>query len=97
MVARINSRQKICCLFETFLPYNVRQVTTHEDLDSFKQATQSKVCGLRCPTHGRTPEVRFTGSSLRDVTIRMSGCCEKLMHQANAAIAGVAAMPRWSR
>lgn len=72
-------------------------MTGQEELDSFKHATQSKVCGLRCPTHGRKPEVCFTGSSLRDVTIRMSGCCEQLMHLANAAIAGVASMPRWGR
>jgi len=71
-------------------------MTGQEELDSFKRTTQSKVCGLRCPTHGRTPDVRFSGASLRDVTIRMSGCCEKLMTLANAAIAGVAAMP-WGR
>ena len=72
-------------------------MTGQDQLDSFKRATESKVCGLRCPTHGRTPQVRFTGSSLQDVTIRMSGCCEKLMQLANAAIAGVASMPHWGR
>jgi len=63
-------------------------VTGHEELDSFKRATEHKLRGLRCPTHRRPPQVCFTGSSLRDVSIRMSGCCGKLMGLANAAIAG---------
>ncbi|HZU27074.1 MAG TPA: hypothetical protein VFA04_16220 [Bryobacteraceae bacterium] len=59
-----------------------------EELDSFKRATENKVHGLRCPTHRRRPEVCFSGTSLRDVSIRMSGCCARLMELANAAIAG---------
>ena len=58
-----------------------------EELESFKRVTENKVRGLRCPTHRRRPEVCFNGSSLRDVTIRMSGCCARLMELANAAIA----------
>ena len=58
-----------------------------EELESFKRATEGKLRGLRCPTHRREPELFFNGASLRDVTIRMSGCCARLMEMANAAIA----------
>ena len=59
-----------------------------EELEQFKRATEDKLQGLRCPMHRRGPELRFSGSSLRDVSIRMSGCCARLMVLANAAIAG---------
>jgi len=75
-------------VFETVHGYNVDWMTAREEFESFRTATESKLRGLRCPTHRRPPEVRFAGSSLRDVTIRMSGCCSKLMDLANAAIAG---------
>jgi hypothetical protein len=64
------------------------QMAGREELESFKRATECKLLGLRCPTHRRAPQVCFMGSSLRDVTIRMSGCCAQLMSLANAAIAG---------
>jgi len=75
-------------MFETVSGYNVKWMTPREEFESFRIATESKLRGLRCPTHRRPPDVRFAGSSLRDVTIRMSGCCSKLMDLANAAIAG---------
>jgi len=59
-----------------------------EPLESFRRATRVKLEGLRCPTHRQPPHVSFSGSSLRDVSINMSGCCAQLMSLANAAIAG---------
>jgi hypothetical protein len=56
-------------------------------VERFKQSTKEKLRGLRCPDHHQPPRLHFSGSSLRDVTIAMSGCCERLMELANARIA----------
>jgi hypothetical protein len=56
-------------------------------VEQFKQATQNKLDGLRCPEHRQPPRLQFQGASLRDITISISGCCEKLMELANARIA----------
>ena len=57
------------------------------DIEAFKRRTEGKLSGLRCPDHGREPRLRFHGSSLRDVTVQMSGCCQKLIALANQRIA----------
>lgn len=53
----------------------------------FKERTIAKVRDLRCPIHGRPPRLAFRGSTLRDVSIRMSACCDTLMAIANQKIA----------
>jgi hypothetical protein len=60
-------------------------------VERFKQATKEKLRGLRCPYHHQPPRLHFCGLTLRDITISMSGCCEKLMDLANARIASAAA------
>jgi hypothetical protein len=60
-------------------------------VERFKQATREKLRGVRCPDHRQPARLHFSGSSLRDITISLSGCCEKLMKAANARIASVAA------
>jgi hypothetical protein len=56
-------------------------------VERFKQLTKEKLRGLRCPDHHQPPRLHFSGSSLRDVDVSLSGCCEKLMQLANARIA----------
>ena len=56
-------------------------------IDEFKQNTARKLETVRCPDHRQPPRIQFRGSSLRDVTIQMSGCCAKLLELANKAIA----------
>jgi len=51
-----------------------------------KERTASKLGNLRCPVHGQSPRLRIQGSSLRDVTIQMSGCCDELIGLANRKI-----------
>jgi hypothetical protein len=58
-----------------------------DSVEQFKQATERKLNGVRCPDHQKPPRLRFDGSSLRDITINLSGCCQKLMSLANVAIA----------
>lgn len=55
-------------------------------VERFKQATEEKLRDVRCPEHNQAPRLRFHGSSLRDMTISLSGCCSKLMEIANARI-----------
>ena len=59
-------------------------------VERFKQSTREKLRGLRCPEHHQVPRLHFSGYSLRDTTISMSGCCEKLMELANARISSPA-------
>ena len=58
-----------------------------QEAGRFKQWTRDKLRGVRCPDHHQAPRLHFSGLSLRDVKISMSGCCDKLMGLANARIA----------
>jgi hypothetical protein len=60
-------------------------------VERFKQSTKAKLRGVRCPEHHQPPHLHFQGVSLRDITVSMSGCCEKLMELANARIASATA------
>jgi hypothetical protein len=57
-------------------------------VEQFKQATEEKLRGVRCPEHRRPPRIRFHGNCLREITISLSGCCPKVMELANARIGG---------
>jgi hypothetical protein len=58
-----------------------------DPLQEFKEETARKLRGLRCPDHRQVPRLRFHGGSLRDISIQMSACCEKLIALANQKIA----------
>jgi hypothetical protein len=53
----------------------------------FKRRTEDKIGKIRCPRHQQAPRVKFHGTTLRDVTIQMSACCDTLIKMANRAIA----------
>lgn len=55
-------------------------------VEQFKQRTEAKLRDVRCPDHHQAPRVRFQGTSLRNINISMSGCCQKVMAIANARI-----------
>jgi hypothetical protein len=55
-------------------------------VERFKQAIEEKLRDVRCPEHRQPPRIRFHGVSLRDVSVSLSGCCEKVMQVANARI-----------
>lgn len=57
-------------------------------VEEFKAQTERKIREVLCPRHRRAPRLRFYGSTLRDMTIQLSGCCEKLIEIANQKIAG---------
>jgi hypothetical protein len=63
------------------------QRDSSEQVEEFRERTARKLRDLRCPVHGQTPRLRFQGSTLRDITIRMSGCCDTLLGLANQKIA----------
>ena len=58
-----------------------------ELVQQFKQSTEDKLRGVRCPDHRQNPRLQFRGTRLRDITISLGGCCDKLMELANRAIA----------
>lgn len=55
-------------------------------VERFKQATGDKLRDVRCPEHRQAPRLRFHGSSLRDISISVSGCCSKLMDLVNLRV-----------
>ena len=63
-------------------------------VEQFKQSTKNKLRGVRCPDHHQPPRLQFQGVSLREITISISGCCDRLMELANARIAMAAAAER---
>ena len=58
-------------------------------VERFKQATEEKLRDVRCPEHRQAPRLRFHGNSLRDISISLSGCCQKVMDLANSRIGTV--------
>jgi hypothetical protein len=56
-------------------------------VQEFKEQTARKLQDIRCPDHRQPPRLKFSGQTLRDVSIEMSGCCRKLLELANQAIA----------
>jgi hypothetical protein len=64
-----------------------------EAIEEFKERTLNKLRDVRCPDHNQTPRVNFHGRTLRDVSIQISACCQKLAALANQKIAE----PRESR
>jgi hypothetical protein len=58
-------------------------------VERFKQATEEKLRDVRCPEHRQAPRLRFQGTSLRDISISISGCCQKVMDLANSRIGSV--------
>jgi hypothetical protein len=56
-------------------------------VEEFKERTARKLRDLRCPDHRQGPRLRFHGASLRDISIQMTACCDKLIALANQRIA----------
>jgi hypothetical protein len=56
-------------------------------VSDFKQSTARKLENVRCPDHQQSPRLKFHGTTLREMTVQMSGCCSKLIAIANRAIA----------
>jgi hypothetical protein len=65
----------------------VSSVVNGDAVQEFKQHTADKLREIRCPRHRQAPRLKFRGSSLQEITIQMSGCCDKLIEMANRAIA----------
>lgn len=59
-----------------------------EFVAEFKEQTLRKLQDVRCPDHHQPPRLHFHGATLRDVTIQIKTCCDKLAALANRRIAG---------
>ncbi len=62
-------------------------VSEAERIQFFQERTYAKLDGIRCPLHHLPPKLQFNGRTLREMTISMSGCCQRLIEIANKAIA----------
>ncbi|MEQ1947069.1 MAG: hypothetical protein ABL995_07760 [Bryobacteraceae bacterium] len=62
---------------------------SEQQVGEFKERTMQKVRDVVCPVHRQAPRVKFHGNTLRDVSIRMSACCNTLMAIANQKIARI--------
>jgi hypothetical protein len=62
-------------------------------VEEFKRNTLRKLADVRCPDHHQPPRVHFRGTTLRDVSIRMTACCPKLAALANQKIAEPIRLP----
>ena len=60
--------------------------SSRDQVEAFKERITSRVGTLRCPVHGQPPRLRFQGATLREIDIRMSGCCDQLIVLANQKI-----------
>jgi hypothetical protein len=58
-----------------------------DKVETFKRRTREKLQDVRCPVHHQPPRLKFEGSSLRDVRVSLSACCDHLSRMANQAIA----------
>jgi hypothetical protein len=47
-----------------------------------RDSIAEKLRTIRCPEHGGAPQVTAEGSSLDNLTWKVSGCCEKLRDEA---------------
>jgi len=65
----------------------VSPTVASETIEEFKRRTLNKLHDIRCPDHKQAPRLSFRGATLRDVSIQMSACCEKLATLANEKIA----------
>jgi hypothetical protein len=65
----------------------VSPTATSETIEEFKRRTLDKLHDVRCPDHKQAPRLNFRGATLRDVSIQMSACCDKLAELANQKIA----------
>ena len=73
--------------------FSVFQDFDRAGVERFKQATEDKLRDIRCPEHHQAPRVRFHGTSLRDISVSLSGCCPKVMEIANARIGASSSCP----
>lgn len=65
----------------------VRSTLEPTPIHDFKRATEYKLRDVYCPDHHQHPRVRVIGTSIRDATLSVTGCCDKLMAIANRALA----------
>jgi len=79
--------QKNNFLLKWFLRRDVQRHVQDFAVEDFKDRTARKLRDLRCPDHRQSPRLRFHGASLRDISIQMSACCDKLIALANQKIA----------
>lgn len=55
-------------------------------LSSVKGYITQRLSLATCPTHGAAPSVLCRGTSLKDLSLEISGCCDALIEEAKRAL-----------
>lgn len=54
---------------------NVGSSVEEAILAKVKEELTHKLAGVRCPEHGQSPKLEFSGTSLKDLKIQIQACC----------------------
>lgn len=67
-------------------PKNLSNVLEAAVLEELAVSIKKSVGAMRCPAHKQVPTVLIQGNSLKDLSIKVSGCCESLVEEARSRI-----------
>ncbi len=67
-------------------PKNLSNVLEAAVLEELAVSIKKSVGAMRCPAHNQAPTVLIQGNSLKDLSIKVSGCCESLVEEARSRI-----------
>ena len=67
-------------------PKNLSNVLEAAVLEELAASIKKSVGAMRCPEHNQAPNILIQGNSLKDLSIKVSGCCENLVEEARSRI-----------
>lgn len=68
-------------------PKDIANVLESAVLEQFAASIKKSVGSMRCPDHDQAPTVLVQGKSLKDLSIKISGCCEDFVEVVKSRIA----------
>jgi hypothetical protein len=69
-----------------FNPDDFRRKLEEAALESVKKQIEQRVRSSRCPVHGASASVSFSGTSVDRLNVRLSGCCDEGVAAAKATL-----------
>ena len=67
-------------------PKNIANALEAAVLEQLAASIKKSVGSMRCPNPNQAPTVLIQGNSLKDLSIKVSGCCEDLIEEARSRI-----------
>ena len=62
-------------------PKDITNVLEAAVLEQFAASIKKSVGSMRCSNHDQAPTVLVQGNSLKDLSIKISGCCEEFVEE----------------